>query len=270
MENNKLQELTRKLYNDGLEKGRAEADALVAEARQQAAAIVAEAKAAAEAEIKAAQTRSKDIEKNTLTEIALAGRQAVAKIKTEIADAVIMKSTGKAVAGAASDPAFVKEMLLAVAKNWTSNTSDVSLSALLPAARITATACPLFVPLVENGYFDAGNVVTRLVARDYLREIKAAGVDTLILGCTHYPLVAPILGELMGPEVTLIDPGRETARDMRAALADAGLLRDGAHGEARYFVSDSTESFARLSDWFLGEYAGGPVTRISVDGYPVE
>ena len=135
MENNKLQELTRKLYNDGLEKGRAEADALVAEARQQAAAIVAEAKAAAEAEIKAAQTRSKDIEKNTLTEIALAGRQAVAKIKTEIADAVIMKSTGKAVAGAASDPAFVKEMLLAVAKNWTSNTSDVSLSALLPEAK---------------------------------------------------------------------------------------------------------------------------------------
>ena len=61
MENNKLQELTRKLYNDGLEKGRAEADALVAEARQQAAAIVAEAKAAAEAEIKAAQTRSKDV-----------------------------------------------------------------------------------------------------------------------------------------------------------------------------------------------------------------
>lgn len=151
-----------------------------------------------------------------------------------------------------------------------SGSYHTALSALLPAARITATACPLFVPLVENGYFDAGNVVTRLVARDYLREIKAAGVDTLILGCTHYPLVAPILGELMGPEVTLIDPGRETARDMRAALADAGLLRDGAHGEARYFVSDSTESFARLSDWFLGEYAGGPVTRISVDGYPVE
>ncbi len=151
-----------------------------------------------------------------------------------------------------------------------SGSYHTALSALLPAARITATACPLFVPLVENGYFDAGNVVTRLVARDYLREIKAAGVDTLILGCTHYPLIAPILGELMGPEVTLIDPGRETARDMRAALAGAGLLRAGAHGEARYFVSDSTESFVRLSDWFLGEYAGGPVTRISVDGYPVE
>ena len=159
MENNKLQELTRKLYNDGLEKGRAEADALVAEARQQAAAIVAEAKAAAEAEIKAAQTRSKDIEKNTLTEIALAGRQAVAKIKTEIADAVIMKSTGKAVAGAASDPAFVKGMLLAVAKNWTSNTSDVSLSALLPEAKkaeldaaIAGSAAELLAAGVEVGY----------------------------------------------------------------------------------------------------------------------
>ena len=115
--------------------------------------------AKAEAEIKAAQTRSKDIEKNTLTEIALAGRQAVAKIKTEIADAVIMKSTGKAVAGAASDPAFVKEMLLAVAKNWTSNTSDVSLSALLPEAKkaeldaaSAGSAAELLAAGVEVGY----------------------------------------------------------------------------------------------------------------------
>ena len=56
----------------------------------------------------------------------------------------------------------------------------------------------------------------------------------------------------------------------RDALASAGLLREGRAGTARYYVSDTTESFAQLSDWFLGEYAGGPVTRISVDGYPVE
>lgn len=151
-----------------------------------------------------------------------------------------------------------------------SGSYHAALTVLLPGARITATACPLFVPLVENGYFGADNAVTRMVAQDYLRDIKAAGVDTLILGCTHYPLIAPILAELMGPGVTLIDPGRETARDMRGALDAAGLLRDGARGTAQYYVSDSTESFARLSDWFLGEYAGGPVTRISVDGYPAE
>ncbi|MBD5094777.1 MAG: glutamate racemase [Subdoligranulum sp.] len=151
-----------------------------------------------------------------------------------------------------------------------SGSYHAAIAALLPAAHITATACPLFVPLVENGYFNADNAVTRMVARDYLRDIRAAGVDTLILGCTHYPLIAPILADLMGPDVTLIDPGRETAHAARKALSAAGLLREGAGGTAQYYVSDSTESFARLSDWFLGDYAGGPVTRISVDAYNVE
>ncbi len=151
-----------------------------------------------------------------------------------------------------------------------SGSYHAALSALLPAARITATACPLFVPLVENGYFDAGNVVTRLVARDYLREIKAAGVDTIPRGAPHSPLSAPPRGAVRARGGPRRPPGRAPARHRGAALAGAGLLRAGAHGEARYFVSDSTESFVRLSDWFLGEYAGGPVTRISVDGYPVE
>ena len=94
--------------------------------------------------------------------------------------------------------------------------------------------------------------------------------DNLSLSYFLVPLIAPIIADLMGPEVALIDPGRETALAARDALASAGLLREGRAGTARYYVSDTTESFAQLSDWFLGEYAGGPVTRISVDGYPVE
>lgn len=141
---------------------------------------------------------------------------------------------------------------------------------LLPDAEITATACPLFVPLVENGYFGADNTVTRLVAQDYLKEVQAAQVDTLILGCTHYPLIAPIIAQIMGPGVTLIDPGRCTALAAKAALEKAGLLRSGTDGTARYFVSDTPDSFARLSEWFLGEYSGGSVTRISVEGYPAD
>ncbi len=141
---------------------------------------------------------------------------------------------------------------------------------LLPDAEITATACPLFVPLVENGYFGADNTVTRLVAQDYLKEVQAAQVDTLILGCTHYPLIAPIIAQIMGPGVTLIDPGRCTALAAKAALEKAGLLRSGTDGAARYFVSDTPDSFARLSEWFLGEYSGGSVTRISVEGYPAD
>lgn len=132
MENNKLQELTKKLYNEGLEKGRSEADRLVAEAKEEAARILADAKAEAQVITKAAEDRAEDVAKNAMTEIALAGRQAVSKIKAELTEAIILKTTGEAVKAAAVDAAFVKDMLLAVANNWTSNTSEVSLKALLP------------------------------------------------------------------------------------------------------------------------------------------
>ena len=132
MENNKLQELTQKLYNDGLEKGRSEAERLVAEAKETAAKIIADAEAEAKAIAKAAEDRAEDVAKNAMTEITLAGRQALSKIKTELAEAVIMKSTGAAVKDAIMDTAFVKDMLLAVANNWNAQTVDVSLVALLP------------------------------------------------------------------------------------------------------------------------------------------
>lgn len=149
-----------------------------------------------------------------------------------------------------------------------SGSYTAAIAVRMPGARVTVQACPLFVPLVENGYFAPDNQVTRLVAQDYLRPIQSADVDTLILGCTHYPLIAPIIADLMGPAVTLIDPGRETALAAREKLSGAGLLRPGTQGAARYYVSDTTESFARLARQFLGEYAGGPVEHISVDGLP--
>ena len=121
---NKLQQLTQKLYDEGLEKGRAEADRLVAEAKKEAAKIVAEARAQAE-----------DVEKNTMTEISLAGKQAAAKIKSEIAAMIVAKSTAAGVREAVMDPAFIKEMLLSVAKNWNgADAGKVELKALLPEA----------------------------------------------------------------------------------------------------------------------------------------
>ena len=159
MENNKLQELTQKLYNDGLEKGRSEAERLVAEAKEQAAKILADARAEAEAINKAAELRAEDVAKNAMTEITLAGRQAVSKIKTELAEAVIIKSTGEAVKAATMDAAFVKDMLLAVAQNWNANTADVSLKALLPEekraeldAAMQKSATELLKAGVEVGY----------------------------------------------------------------------------------------------------------------------
>ena len=159
MENNKLQELTQKLYNEGLERGRAEAERLVAEAKESAAKIIAEAKAEAEAIAKAAEDRAEDIAKNAMADIALAGRQAMTKVKAELAEAVIMKTTGAAVKAATADSAFVKDMLLAMANNWTSSTVDVSLKALLPEEKraeldavMQASAVELAKAGIEVGY----------------------------------------------------------------------------------------------------------------------
>ena len=159
MENNKLQELTQKLYNEGLERGRADAERLVAEAKESAAKIIADAKTEAEAIAKAAEDRAEDITKNAMTEIALAGRQAMTKIKAELAEAVIMKTTGAAVKSATMDAAFVKDMLLAMANNWTSSTVDVSLKALLPEEKraeldkvMQASVAELAKAGIEVGY----------------------------------------------------------------------------------------------------------------------
>ncbi len=131
---NKLQQLTRTLYAEGLEKGRSEAERLVADAKAEAQKIVAEAKAEAEAIIKQAEKKALDVEKNSLTEIALAGKQAVAKIKSEIASMIVAKTTSEGVKAATLDATFIKEMLVAVAKNWNgSNSGKVELKALLPA-----------------------------------------------------------------------------------------------------------------------------------------
>lgn len=130
---NKLQELTQKLYAEGLEKGRTEADRLVAEAKTEAAKIVAAAQAEAEEIVKKAQTKAEDAEKNAMTEISLAGRQAVAKIKSEIATMIVARAVTPAVKEATMDPAFIKEILLSVARNWNgAASSKVELQALLP------------------------------------------------------------------------------------------------------------------------------------------
>ena len=102
----------------------------------------------------------------------------------------------------------------------------------------------------------------------FLQGLKDAGVDTLILGCTHYPLLKKMIGDFMGDAVRLVDSGKVTAQATAAALADLGLLNgktDG--GTAHYYVSDTPDNFAELEQMFLGEYAGGPVERIAIETY---
>lgn len=121
-----------------------------------------------------------------------------------------------------------------------------------PEATLVSQACPLFVPLVEEGWLD--HPATRLIAREYLAPLLAAEVRSVVLGCTHYPLLRPVLAEVMGPRVTLIDSAAATARATAALLASAGLAAPprAASPTHRFVASDAPAQFLRLGQRFLG------------------
>ena len=158
--------------------------------------------------------------------------------------------------------------LIGTQASISSGAYERALSSLRPDVDVTARACPLLVPLVENGRFRPGDSVAETVAAEYLAPVKAAGVDTLILGCTHYPLMKSIIGEYMGPDVALVDVGEQCARWVKRQLELDGLRneRPGA-GRHRYFVSDSTEDFASLASIFLREDVTGEVEQVDITAY---
>lgn len=142
------------------------------------------------------------------------------------------------------------------------------LQKLQPDVEVTAHACPLFVPLVENGRFRKGDALVKLVVEEYLEPFKAAGVDTLVLGCTHYPLLTEAIGAYLGDGVTLISSGAACVETVAEVLADNGLEsgNDGV-GSRRYFASDSPESFEALASIFLGEDIRHQAVQIAIETY---
>ena len=128
---------------------------------------------------------------------------------------------------------------------------------LLPDAEVTARACGLFVPLVEEGWVDSEP--TRAIARNYLAPLVAADVDTLVLGCTHYPLMKTVIGNVVGREVRLIDSAHETARETAEVLSENGL-ENTSPNQARYrfIASDAPDTFLALGQRFLGS----PIDRV--------
>lgn len=125
------------------------------------------------------------------------------------------------------------------------------INSLNPQIEVFSNACPMFVPLVENGY--AQSEAAKLIAKDYLLPLKNENVDTLILGCTHYPLLTKVISDIMGEEVTLLSPGALAAENARAYLEERNLLSDKKCGKSSFFVSDSVENFASLGSTFLGK-----------------
>jgi glutamate racemase len=125
---------------------------------------------------------------------------------------------------------------------------QAAVRALRPEARVTARACPLFVPLAEEGWTDPEDEVVRAVARRYLAPVREAGVDVLILGCTHYPLLqGAIAAEL--PGVALVDSARAIADEVRERL---GAVAPPSGGRHRFYVTDTPERFLSVAGRFLG------------------
>ena len=132
--------------------------------------------------------------------------------------------------------------------------------------QIYKQACPLFVPIVENGHFNTP--VTKLLVEEYLSDIRDAGVDTLILGCTHYPLLKDAIREYMGDSVALIDPGEEVVKYLKKKFNEDDICNS-TPGENQYvyYVSDNKEGFAELGGIFLGQKINGQVNKIDIEHF---
>lgn len=138
---------------------------------------------------------------------------------------------------------------------------------LAPEARVTAISCPLFVPLAEEGWID--HQVTMLTAKEYLFPLTLEKIDTLILGCTHYPVLRAAIAAAVGPGVALIDSGEAAALDVERVL-DGNGLRNPSNQRPRlqFFVSDIPDKFTEVGERFLGQ-SMGRVRRAVVDGSAV-
>jgi glutamate racemase len=131
-----------------------------------------------------------------------------------------------------------------------SETYPQAISRYLPEATVQSRACPLFVPLVEEGWIN--HEVTRRVAEIYLGDWRGASVDTLILGCTHYPVLKGMIQEVLGQEVTLVDSALETAQALKAMLTERGMASPRPRGGHRYLTTDAPQKLHELAPRFLG------------------
>ncbi len=135
-----------------------------------------------------------------------------------------------------------------------------AIARLAPSAEVIERPCPLFVSLAEEGWADSDEA--RSIATKYLNEIKSAEVDTLVLGCTHYPILRDVIQQTMGNSVRLIDSGEAAALDVAAALHDEQLTRTSLDTRTRdrelcddldhFYVTDAAARFARVAERFLG------------------
>ena len=154
-------------------------------------------------------------------------------------------------AGAQSARGGKKIGVIATPTTINSNAYARAIHDYAPDSRIHSQACALFVPLVEEGWLD--HEVTRLTAQDYLKPLMAEHIDTLVLGCTHYPLLKPLLRQVVGDDVALVDSAEAMAEQVAAVLAEKKLANPGpAQPRYDFYVTDVPLRFQTIGERFLG------------------
>jgi glutamate racemase len=133
-----------------------------------------------------------------------------------------------------------------------SNAYEKAIRRLAPDVAVRSLACPLFVQLAEEGWTD--NDVAELVAERYLSPLRGTGIDALVLGCTHYPLLKPVISRVIGPGITLIDSATETAKEVAQVLEKLKWRGAGkSEGIRKYYVTDTPARFEKIGKRFLGD-----------------
>ncbi len=149
-----------------------------------------------------------------------------------------------------------------------SNSYKREIEALDKSISVYQQDCPLFVPLVENGFISEDDPIVVMVVERYLNKFKEIGVDTIILGCTHYPILKKVISKVMGSAVALVDSGRETALYTAEILKEKGLLSESSKpGKSSFYVSDTPDGFSYLAGMFLDRDMDDDVTQIDIEQY---
>ncbi len=161
----------------------------------------------------------------------------------------VVKPTAKAAVDATKNK---KIGVIGTAATIASGSYAKEIGLLDSAIRVFGQPCQLFVQMVEEGFIGEDDPIALAVSERYLQPLKEQGVDTLILGCTHFPLLAKVIRKVMGDNVTLIDSGHATAKYVADYLKAQQLLSSKETGVQSYFVSDRTEAFADVAGRFLG------------------
>ena len=193
----------------------------------------------------------------------------VSSVVGEIGDSLAVPFTGvvrPTAAAAAQATRNGKIGIIGTTATIKSGSYTKALKRLEPSLAVFEQDCPLFVPLVESGFISPQDPIVSLTIERYLLPMVREGIDTLILGCTHYPILRPAITQVIGEKIQLIDSGRETAIYAAKFLQKNKLLSDSVEdGDYEFFVSDSTEGFSRVAKLYLGGDVNYTVSKVDLE-----